>query len=102
MPGFRGSPTQSRKNLNFLLISDELRGGIALGRSLHFKSCKIWNFEECLDCRERCAVFDMSPFSKVKVKGKDALKFLQWVCSSDINKPVGSITYGLMCNGKVS
>jgi len=61
-----------------------------------------WNSvrEECLDCRERCAVFDMSPFSKVKVKGKDALKFLQWVCSSDIKKPVGSITYGLMCNEK--
>jgi glycine cleavage system aminomethyltransferase T len=44
----------------------------------------------------------MSTFAKIEVEGEGALEFLQYLCTADINRPVGSITYSLMTNEHVN
>lgn len=48
--------------------------------------------------REGVVFFDQTPFSKFEVKGRDALKALNFICANQIDKPVGSLTYTQMCN----
>jgi 4-methylaminobutanoate oxidase (formaldehyde-forming) len=42
----------------------------------------------------------MSSFGKIRVEGPGALTFLQRVFAGDLDKPVGTITYGQMLNDK--
>ena len=42
--------------------------------------------------------FDMTSFGKIRVEGRDALAFLQKVCSADIDVPAGRIVYTQMLN----
>jgi len=57
-------------------------------------------------CRERAGIFDLTPFTKVEVKGPGALVFLQRLAANDVDKPVGVIVYtamlsprgGIMCD----
>lgn len=48
--------------------------------------------------RENVAVFDQSSFAKFMLVGKDAEAALQWICSNDVGKPVGSLIYTQMLN----
>jgi len=48
--------------------------------------------------RESCAIFDQSGFSKYCVQGRDALAALQFMCSGNVDKVVGSIVYTAMLN----
>lgn len=48
--------------------------------------------------RERVALFDMTSFGKIDVKGLDALYFLQMVADNDLDKPVGSLVYTQFLN----
>lgn len=48
--------------------------------------------------RERVALFDMTSFSKIDVKGAGACAFLQRLGDNDINKPVGTVTYTQFLN----
>ncbi len=50
--------------------------------------------------RERAALFDLTSFGKIEVKGKGALPLLQRLTSSDINKPIGSAIYTQFLNTK--
>jgi 4-methylaminobutanoate oxidase (formaldehyde-forming) len=54
--------------------------------------------EEHQAVRERVGIFEMSSFGKVDVKGKGAFALLQKLTDSDLNKPVGSVTYTQMLN----
>uniref|UniRef100_A0A0N4W2T8 Pyruvate dehydrogenase phosphatase regulatory subunit, mitochondrial n=1 Tax=Haemonchus placei TaxID=6290 RepID=A0A0N4W2T8_HAEPC len=47
-------------------------------------------------CRERVGLIDMSSFTKFDVTGPDAVKFLQYLCSADIDRPVGTTIYSGM------
>ena len=57
-------------------------------------------------CRERAALFDLTPFTKVEVSGPGALGFLQRLAANDVDKPLGTIVYtamlspraGIMCD----
>jgi len=57
-------------------------------------------------CRERAGVFDLTPFTKVEVKGPGALNFLQRLAANDVDKAAGVIVYtamlsprgGIMCD----
>jgi glycine cleavage system T protein len=57
-------------------------------------------------CRERAGIFDLTPFTKVEVKGPGALAFLQRLAANDVDKPAGVIVYtamlsprgGIMCD----
>lgn len=43
--------------------------------------------------RERGGLFDMSPFGKIRVEGRDAEAVLQRICANDIAVPPGRIVY---------
>jgi 4-methylaminobutanoate oxidase (formaldehyde-forming) len=53
---------------------------------------------EHLGTRERAGLFDETSFSKIEVRGPDALKCLQHLCANDLDKPVGAIVYTSMLN----
>jgi len=48
--------------------------------------------------RERVALFEMSSFGKIDVRGQDALALLQHLTDSDLDKPVGRVIYTQMLN----
>jgi glycine cleavage system T protein len=48
--------------------------------------------------RERVALFDLTSFGKIEVNGKGALKLLQRVADSNMDKPVGTATYTQFLN----
>lgn len=53
---------------------------------------------EHLKTREIAGLFDESSFNKFVVRGPGALKFMQYLCSNDIDKPVGTVVYTQMLN----
>ena len=48
--------------------------------------------------RERVALFDLTSFGKIEVKGKGALPLLQRLTDSNIDKPIGSAIYTQFLN----
>ena len=48
-------------------------------------------------CRERVGLFDLTPFTKVEVRGPGALAFLSGLAANDVDRPVGTIVYTAMC-----
>lgn len=48
--------------------------------------------------RERVALFDMTSFGKIDVRGAGAKNFLQHLSDNDIDKPIGSLTYTQFLN----
>jgi len=50
--------------------------------------------------REGVAIYDFTPLTKILVKGEDALEFLQYLTTNNLDKPIGKITYTLMLNKK--
>jgi 4-methylaminobutanoate oxidase (formaldehyde-forming) len=64
---------------------------------------RIWSpaiGAEHLATRERAALFDETSFSKLEVVGPGALGLLQRLCGNDVDKPVGSVVYTSMLNGR--
>jgi 4-methylaminobutanoate oxidase (formaldehyde-forming) len=53
---------------------------------------------EHLKTREAAGLFDETSFSKIEVRGPDALDVLQYLCDNDIDKPVGVVVYTQMLN----
>jgi Aminomethyltransferase folate-binding domain/FAD dependent oxidoreductase/FAD dependent oxidoreductase central domain len=49
--------------------------------------------QEAIATRERVALFDLTSFGKIEVKGKGALPLLQRLTDSNMDKPVGSAMY---------
>lgn len=54
--------------------------------------------EEHCATRERVALYDLTSFGKIEVSGTDALKLLQRVSNSNMDKPIGSATYNQFLN----
>ncbi|QQK07888.1 glycine cleavage system aminomethyltransferase GcvT [Miniphocaeibacter halophilus] len=55
--------------------------------------------EEHKAVRENVGLFDVSHMGEFDVKGKEALKFLNYVCSNDFSKAAdGQIVYTMLCN----
>lgn len=53
---------------------------------------------EHLAVRQRAGLFDETSFSKIDVRGPDALRLLQYLCANDVDQPVGRIIYTAMLN----
>jgi glycine cleavage system aminomethyltransferase T/glycine/D-amino acid oxidase-like deaminating enzyme len=51
-------------------------------------------------CRERCAVFDETSFSKLEVVGPGAAALLEHLCDNRVAREVGRITYTQMLNSR--
>jgi 4-methylaminobutanoate oxidase (formaldehyde-forming) len=50
--------------------------------------------------RERVALFDMTSFGKIRLRGPGALDLLQQLAANNLDKPVGSVTYTQFLNPK--
>ncbi|MEO7761716.1 MAG: FAD-dependent oxidoreductase, partial [Casimicrobiaceae bacterium] len=57
-----------------------------------------WSAAEHRACREAVALFDMSSFSKLLIKGRDAESVLQFMVANDVAVPVGRTVYTGMLN----
>jgi 4-methylaminobutanoate oxidase (formaldehyde-forming) len=55
---------------------------------------------EAKAARQGAALFDQSSFSKLEVLGPGALAFLERLCANRIDRPVGSIVYTQLLNGR--
>lgn len=59
-----------------------------------------WSATEQAATRNAVAVFDQTSFSKYLVTGRDAAAALQWICTNDVDVPVGRAVYtGLLNEG---
>jgi 4-methylaminobutanoate oxidase (formaldehyde-forming) len=54
--------------------------------------------EEHRAVRENVGMYDMTSFGKIRVEGRDACAFLNYVCGNDVDVPVGKITYTQFLN----
>ena len=54
--------------------------------------------EECRIARKGVVIMDVSSFGKTLVQGRDACQYLQWMCVSDVDVPVGKLVYTHMLN----
>jgi len=48
---------------------------------------------ECRAARNGVVIMDISSFGKTMVQGRDACAYLQWLCVSNIDVPVGKLVY---------
>ena len=48
--------------------------------------------------RENVGMYDMTSFGKIRVEGRDAEAFLNYVCGADMSVPVGKIVYAQFLN----
>ncbi|MBX3569509.1 MAG: GcvT family protein [Rhizobiaceae bacterium] len=56
--------------------------------------------DEHLAVRNGVGLFDMTSFGKIRVEGRDALRFLQRVCANQMDVEPGRIVYTQMLNGR--
>ena len=54
--------------------------------------------QECNAVRNDVGLFELTSFSKFIIQGKDVVKFLNYLCVSEMNVPVGKIVYTQMLN----
>ena len=50
--------------------------------------------------RESVGVYEMSSYAKIRVKGSDAMDFLQLICANDVDVEVGKLVYTQWLNQK--
>ncbi|MGV3553363.1 GcvT family protein [Rhizobium sp.] len=55
---------------------------------------------ECQSARTDAILLDQSSFGKHLVQGRDACRFLQWLCAGNVDVPVGKLVYTHMLNEK--
>lgn len=55
---------------------------------------------EHLATRERVALFDLTPFTKLEIAGPGALAFLQWMAANQMDQPIGKVTYTAMLTAR--
>jgi 4-methylaminobutanoate oxidase (formaldehyde-forming) len=59
-----------------------------------------WSVAEQRSTREAVAVFDQTSFGKLLITGRDAEELLQWLCTADVDVPVGRSVYTGMLNDR--
>ncbi|MGG1945970.1 FAD-dependent oxidoreductase [Trinickia sp. NRRL B-1857] len=57
-----------------------------------------WSGAEHRACRERVALFDLTSFGKLLIKGRDAQAALQYLAANDVAVPAGSSVYTPLLN----
>ncbi len=55
---------------------------------------------ECRAARESVVLMDISSFGKTLVQGRDACAWLNWMCVSEMDVPLGKLVYTHMLNSK--
>lgn len=52
-----------------------------------------WVDDEQRAARDAVAIFDETSFGKLLVKGADAQRLLQWLCTANVDVPIGTVVY---------
>jgi 4-methylaminobutanoate oxidase (formaldehyde-forming) len=53
---------------------------------------------ECRAARDGVVIMDVSSFGKTLIQGRDSCAYLQWMCVSNVDVPVGKLIYTHMLN----
>jgi glycine cleavage system aminomethyltransferase T len=64
-------------------------------------SARHWSpiaIAEHLAVRERAGLFDMTPLTRIEITGPGAVVFLSHMVAARVDRPVGTVTYGLLLN----
>ncbi|WAR11522.1 PDPR-like protein, partial [Mya arenaria] len=101
------SQFESGRNLRTSAIHTELKSyGAHFGETNAYERA-MWftpNYNEVKleyqACKERVCLVDMSSFTKIEIKSKgpEALEFLQYMCSNNINQEIGTVIHTAMLN----
>ena len=59
-----------------------------------------WSAREQEATRSSVAVFDETSFGKLLIRGRDAERVLQWLCTADVAVPVGRVVYTGLLNSR--
>ena len=59
-----------------------------------------WTSAEHANTRDNVTVFDQTSFSKYRLVGPGAENVLQWLCTADVDVPVGRTVYTGMLNAR--
>ena len=59
-----------------------------------------WSVREQQATRSSVAVFDETSFGKLLIRGRDAERVLQWLCTADVAVPVGRVVYTGLLNSR--
>jgi 4-methylaminobutanoate oxidase (formaldehyde-forming) len=59
-----------------------------------------WSAREQVSTRTGVTVFDQTSFSKYVVAGPEAMTGLQWVCTADVDVPIGRAVYTGLLNAR--
>jgi glycine cleavage system aminomethyltransferase T/glycine/D-amino acid oxidase-like deaminating enzyme len=55
---------------------------------------------EALHCQDHVSLFDLSPFTKIDIRGQDCCRYLERLCCSRVDVEPGRAVYTLMLNEK--
>ena len=80
----------------YALDGDKPEFQYSFGYQNWYKSGKY----ETLNTRKNVGLFELTPFAKFEIEGKEAYASLQYLCANDIKNNPGSITYTQMLNSK--
>jgi glycine cleavage system aminomethyltransferase T/glycine/D-amino acid oxidase-like deaminating enzyme len=91
-----GAPTGWERPLWFAKNNDERKFRYAMGRQHWWAAAE----REAKAMAEGVGLFELSPFTKVDVQGRDALALLQYLSANEIDVPVGKAVYTQMLNAR--
>ena len=82
------------KNLKDFFYEDSGKG--TFGKPQWFEKVH----DEYMACRKGVAIMDMSSFTKFELRsaGREVVDFLQYICSNDIDCPIGHVVHTGMQN----
>ncbi|MBT8433168.1 MAG: FAD-dependent oxidoreductase [Gammaproteobacteria bacterium] len=89
-----GAPTGWERPLWFAVDAAEAQLECSYGAQCWWPAAR----REALHCQQQVSLFELSPFSKIEINGRDALVFMQRVCCGDVDIDVGRVLYTLMLN----
>jgi 4-methylaminobutanoate oxidase (formaldehyde-forming) len=89
-----GTPAGWERPLWFAASDDERAFRYIFGRQCWWAAAA----REAEAARDGVALFELSPFTKIDVEGRDALALVQQLCANDVDVGQGSVVYTQMLN----
>ena len=89
-----GAPTGWERPLWFAANADEKYFEYSYAEQCWWPAAS----REALHCQRVVSLFELSPFTKIDIKGRDALALLQSLCCGDVDIETGRVLYSLMLN----
>ena len=87
---------------NWFVSSKDLEKGVAAKYEYSWGKQNWFGYhrDEHMAMREGVGMYEMLSFSKIRVKGSDAMDYLQYICANDVDVPMGKIVYSQWLNHK--